>query len=333
MSSSETVEGRRWLFRAIALLLGVTVSIIALEGLCRVFKPVYLGPPDYFSNFFIADAELGHKMAPNFKGLYQQDYELTYTTNSFGLRDREFAPDPPPGVVRILAVGDSWTFGLGVDLSETWPKQLERALAERGIKAEVINAGVSGYSTLTYSKVLRRFYDLYHPQLTVVMVCANDPGGDIAVAAGNFGFAIKPQAGVIKTFLKRRSALAMNLWITYLALRTPKDGYTFMNTLTLRPDSDPDLQRGYTLYQDALLAMREFAHNKGMPLLLTAVPMGERFLTHTRELSRAQQLDYISLESLKGDPSIDGSNSGGHYNPDGYRRIAAILADALAQRK
>ena len=333
MSSSEASRGRQWLFRVIALLLGVTLSLAALEGLCRVFKPVYLGPPDYFSNFFVADAEFGHKMAPNFNGLYRQDYELTYTTNSLGLRDREFAPTPTPGVMRILAVGDSWTFGLGVNLPETWPKQLERALGERGVKAEVINAGVSGYSTLTYAKVLKRFYDLYHPQLTLVMTCANDPGGDIAVAAGNFDFAVKPNAGVIKTFLKRHSDLAMNLWILYLSLRTPKNSYTFMDTLTLRPGSDPDLRKGYKLYEDALVAMRDFARDKGMPLLLTVVPMGDGFLRHTRDFSRAQQLDYVSLESLKDDPSINGTNSGGHYNPQGYRRIAVLLADALAQRR
>jgi hypothetical protein len=144
---------------------------------------------------------------------------------------------------------------------------------------------------------------------------------------------VKPPSGVIKTFLKRHSDLAMNLWIMFLSLTTPKDSYTFMDTLTLKPDSDPDLQHGYALYQEALASMRDFAHDKGMPILFSAIPMGEGFLRHTREISEAQKLDYVSLESLKDDHSIDGRNSGGHYNPEGYRRMAAILADAIMQRK
>jgi acyl-CoA thioesterase-1 len=46
--------------------------------------------------------------------------------------------------VKIVALGDSLTAGLGLSANAAFPARLERALAQKGIAAEVVNAGVSG---------------------------------------------------------------------------------------------------------------------------------------------------------------------------------------------
>jgi len=46
--------------------------------------------------------------------------------------------------VKIVALGDSLTAGLGLPADAAFPARLARALAQKGIAAEVINAGVSG---------------------------------------------------------------------------------------------------------------------------------------------------------------------------------------------
>src|SRR6478609_8581059 len=51
------------------------------------------------------------------------------------------AADQP---MRIVALGDSLTAGLGLPVEQTFPAKLERALKAKGIAAEVVNAGVSG---------------------------------------------------------------------------------------------------------------------------------------------------------------------------------------------
>ncbi|HET7020424.1 MAG TPA: arylesterase [Xanthobacteraceae bacterium] len=51
------------------------------------------------------------------------------------------AADQP---VRIVALGDSLTAGLGLPAEETFPAKLERVLKAKGIAVEVANAGVSG---------------------------------------------------------------------------------------------------------------------------------------------------------------------------------------------
>ncbi len=53
-------------------------------------------------------------------------------------------PPADGGTIRLVALGDSLTAGLGIAESEAFPAQLQRALAERGYKVEIVNAGVSG---------------------------------------------------------------------------------------------------------------------------------------------------------------------------------------------
>ena len=49
--------------------------------------------------------------------------------------------------VKIVALGDSLTAGLGLAADAAFPARLERALAQKGINAEIVNAGVSGDTT------------------------------------------------------------------------------------------------------------------------------------------------------------------------------------------
>lgn len=72
-----------------------------------------------------------------------------YRTNEDGARcgpDRaRYAPRPEPGVMRIILLGDSFTYGDELPYEQTWGFRLENELLERGRRAEVINLGVSGY--------------------------------------------------------------------------------------------------------------------------------------------------------------------------------------------
>ena len=68
--------------------------------------------------------------------------EATLNTNSRGLRgSAEYDYRKPPGRIRILAFGDSFTFGEEVSDHETWPRRLEELIPG----AQVLNFGVHGY--------------------------------------------------------------------------------------------------------------------------------------------------------------------------------------------
>jgi acyl-CoA thioesterase I len=54
------------------------------------------------------------------------------------------APTKP---IKMVAFGDSLTAGLGLPANQSFPIQLQKALESKGIKVDMINAGVSGDTT------------------------------------------------------------------------------------------------------------------------------------------------------------------------------------------
>ena len=53
----------------------------------------------------------------------------------------------PAKPVKIVAFGDSLTAGLGLPANQSFPVRLQKALESKGIKVDMINAGVSGDTT------------------------------------------------------------------------------------------------------------------------------------------------------------------------------------------
>jgi lysophospholipase L1-like esterase len=75
---------------------------------------------------------------------------------------------------RVLALGDSCTFGIGVEDGETWPAHLERRLRESGVDAEVVNAGVPGYTAFQGKRFLETRGLELAPDLVIVTFGFND---------------------------------------------------------------------------------------------------------------------------------------------------------------
>jgi lysophospholipase L1-like esterase len=72
-----------------------------------------------------------------------------------------------PGTLRIAALGDSSTFGLGVAYADTYSAQLEARLAERGIRAEVLDFGVIGFTIRQGLERYRAIVRAYRPDVVV----------------------------------------------------------------------------------------------------------------------------------------------------------------------
>jgi len=106
----------------------------------------------------------------------QTRYFVRYQFNGLGCRGPDYAVPRPRGTLRILALGDSYTLGVGVHQPDTYEAQLERLLAERdrARPVEVVNCGVSGYATreerLHYELISRA----YQPDVVLVSMVMND---------------------------------------------------------------------------------------------------------------------------------------------------------------
>jgi len=108
------------------------------------------------------------------------EFSAVARTNAMGFRDREFGAAPPPGVTRILAIGDSFTYGWAVENEEPWPKVLERRLVAAGVRAEVANLGMPGADPEDYAEVAEHLIPRLHPALTIVAVLQGDDLAQLA---------------------------------------------------------------------------------------------------------------------------------------------------------
>lgn len=81
-----------------------------------------------------------------------------------------------PGAFRVMAIGDSFTFGPKLQVYDAWPARLEQLLKlnDSSRNVEVINAGVPGYSTYHEVTVLKHMLE-YEPDLLLLQITLNDP--------------------------------------------------------------------------------------------------------------------------------------------------------------
>jgi len=91
--------------------------------------------------------------------------------NSDGFRDRDFSTDKPYGTFRIVMLGDSFTYGLDVNLNETFAKVLESKLnADKATttRYEVLDMGVAGYDTRDELAFFKYKGLKYNPDMVIV---------------------------------------------------------------------------------------------------------------------------------------------------------------------
>lgn len=178
-------KGRHFI-TTLVLLIGVGVAICAiLEGggryATRQREQAFLrtSPHLAWTNLHEYDAGLMWALKPNVKDAYQGfPFGGTMTTwsvstNEEGLRNAPVAP--VKNRYRILVLGDSRTYGMGVNDRETWPAQFQAELDQRHPgQYEVINAAVTGYTCVQGLNYLKRHgFDL-KPDLVVVVFGYNE---------------------------------------------------------------------------------------------------------------------------------------------------------------
>ena len=153
-------------------LASLCAALVAAELLARVAEP---GPFSFFDRSpYVKDPVFAHVHKPGFRGRWDGTW---YDINSRGMRGPEFDPKFTPDEYRVLAVGDSCTFGKGVLERDTWPRQLERRLAaELGpdVRPLVANLGTNGYSGKHYALAIEKYGPRIRPKLIVVGYNIND---------------------------------------------------------------------------------------------------------------------------------------------------------------
>ncbi len=101
------------------------------------------------------------------------EFDFTANINSLGFRDREFDLDKD-GKTRILAIGDSFTYGWGVDVADSWPKLLEANLRQMSANVEIANLGQPGASPAVYEQIVDKAVPILKPDFVIVCILQGD---------------------------------------------------------------------------------------------------------------------------------------------------------------
>lgn len=258
-----------WLFRLIALGGSCVLCALVLELGLRFA----VGPPVHFrfpQERYQSDSTLGFSMVPDQVAF---THHRVVRTNSAGFRDAEYPARSDPKTVRILALGDSQTFGNGLDLEESWPKQLEHLLSEADSQHswQVINAGVSGTSPWQHAIIFERALERYAVDGVILAVYVNDvvPKPDeLTMAHARTNTHMKRFVYFVK-----RSALFTAVLRVYRAqsskLSERPEGDWERNIITGAPDAA--VERGWVAVDEAVSKIKHRADANGIPVVILAL--------------------------------------------------------------
>lgn len=172
-------------YQILLAVLSLVVFVTLCEGIVRIVGPDTSLPASKHHFRFdqanqlgvvyhVRDDRLGWRLMPNQRIRMQMEDGGggVFRTNEHGLRGRDFAIGKPPGVVRVLVVGDSNAMGYGIGSDEAIYSSgveilLNRHFEGRGPRFEAINMGVDGYS----SHQARLLVEDYVPRMSPDFVC------------------------------------------------------------------------------------------------------------------------------------------------------------------
>lgn len=257
---------------AVGLVLELGASLILGRNAQEPEAPIKAHDLSSLDKTFEFDVYTWWKLQPNLDNYrvvgrcWGRDVDFRFSTDSEGVRVDPGAPEAPER--RILALGDSVTFGLGVSDAETWPAQLRAQLAglEGANRFRVINYGTPGYSAFQGLRQLDKRGLALKPDLVVACFGQNDfdtwnTTTDLQRAMNETSAVEAKESGHSDLFVLARMALAGAKEL----LSTPSDA-----------PLQPRLTRDE--FRDTLEQMRLICLDHGIPLILLRWPQEPQVL-------------------------------------------------------
>jgi lysophospholipase L1-like esterase len=247
--------------------------------------------------------------------------------NPQGFRGPTIDKEKPPGTYRIVAIGDSNTFGWDVDEGANWPAQLQDRFAASKPGTQVINAGVWGYTSY---QGLQRFKEMlaFHPDLVLVSFGAND-AHPVAV----------PDAEYVRSHdrIEQITRASRKLRLAQLAVAGWDRAQMMTGGRTLGPRVSLDDYRAH------LRDMIRDGDRAGVRVVLLTRPyvgtstdpaswktLAPAYRAATIEAGRESNVAVIDVyEAFKDKPDVFDDEA--HFGVAGHRMAAALLHDELTK--
>jgi hypothetical protein len=158
--------------KALFALVTIAGLLFAIEAATRLLLPTpWIVPRRPAEDPFLVPHPIrGYAFRRSFTNEWRSaDYAVQVRLNELGLRDGPLA-EAQAGRLRILALGDSYTFGIGVEGDQNWPAILEERLQNdlpTDAHPVVFDAGVPGYSARQARKLAEELIPQLKPQIVI----------------------------------------------------------------------------------------------------------------------------------------------------------------------
>ena len=320
--------------------LGVAVLIGELALRARVGSPIHWVVPQ---ESYQADPETAYRLVP---GQVSHTHDQPVLVNSLGLRAAEVSREVPPETERILALGDSQTFGVGLSLADSWPGQLELALNQRGgaRRWEVLNAGLPASDTCQQVAILQRLLRELEFDAVLLGFYLND----VACISAQAPFALDSTNDDMHRVLYtlKRSAVFSALWQVRVPISNwlrPAPGIRFEQHV-LDGTADPLVEAGWGRVKGFLTEMKASLDARGIPFTILVIPRRDQVQNARAGTAYNQRIAAIAaelgigaidaLEALRDAYGIHGNALfiawDGHDSKLANQTIAQLLAASLA---
>jgi lysophospholipase L1-like esterase len=166
---------KKWLYGGIAAVLSCALIVASLEIVLSLLLANRVAAE--------ADTPLVQSQIPGLNYELISNHNVgSVRTGPNGLRPRK-ASDPATDF-RVLLVGDSIAYGMGVTYDDSLAPQLEREIERlAGRSTAVWNAAVPGYNTTQERLRMQQIAPIVRPNLIIVQFCMNDYEGSARLAS------------------------------------------------------------------------------------------------------------------------------------------------------
>jgi lysophospholipase L1-like esterase len=279
-------------------------------------------------------------------------YGARATIDATGFRTNGEAGRPPQAT--MFALGDSFTFGLGVNDDQTWPAQLERHVRASNPTASVVNGGTISYGVFQELDLLKATLTSIRPAVVIHGLYWNDymnpqppapTDPDVVTAEGYF---VWDQPPTYHTLTERLRAALNRAALFYSLKQIASQAWGRTSTSTY--SSAYSRMLGHGIDEEDWKPIDRFyrelqmtGDRHGFTTFVVIMPVndlvrGRSSAAHPYPTAARQRLSALGIPYLDAFELWDRGGYGNaaflpqgpdaHLNAEGYR----ILADALAQK-
>ena len=254
-------------------------------------------------------------------------------TNGLGIRDVDHPVEKRPGEFRIIALGDSYTEGVGAPVDSTWFRLLQTRLNERlrHDTVRVISGGVFNSDPVACYNLYRDCMADYQPDIVI-----------LAMNCGDINDIYERDAGDIKY----EENWFFRLWVHshFFRFLIMEIGGFDWHLLGPR-ESKLKSQQAIQMTKDILIKYQQLAHEQGFEFLLVVFPgyyeLERNFydfnLDRIIEFADSTGMMYTDLKAyFRSQFEIDKAKVNelywefeGHCRPEGYYQFALGVEEAL----